>query len=90
MLKIKDNVDLKVLENYGFKYIKHTFLSSDIDDSYYSNETGIVTINVNIATRSVYIIGNGYYSCDPDCFDALYKLTKDDLVEEEIVEEFDE
>ena len=32
MLKIKDNVDLKVLENYGFKKDSYIFLSSGVDE----------------------------------------------------------
>lgn len=65
MLKIKDNIDLKELEKYGFKY-KHSYyvccsLYGDISIIIYANR------KINIITSHK--------------LDVLYDLIKDDLVE---------
>ena len=70
MLKIKDDVDLKELEKYGFKY--------DETDNSYSREHIIINIDDNIYniknTRKIYIVGS-------DSLYIIYDLIKADLVE---------
>ena len=75
MLKIKDNIDLKELEKYGFKYspidyrfVKKVYLNNDNDDKNF--------YEINPITREIKItrLDNKL-----DC--VLYDLIKDDLVE---------
>lgn len=79
MLKIKDNVDLKELEKFGFKYIedlltkapyyfKKTYLKNDDDDR--------ICYHVEVNTRKIIIS-----RLDGDLDNTLYDLIKADLVE---------
>ncbi len=76
MLKIKDNVDLKELEKFGFEkdswYYKKTF-----NYEYYK-----VKIDIEL-DRKYIIIQNDYYDSDYACYipDIIYDLIKADLVE---------
>ena len=76
MLKIKDNVDLKELEKFGF--IKNDFYyTKGFDYDYYK-----VNIDIEFDRRYI-IIQNDYYDSDYACYipDVIYDLIKDDLVE---------
>lgn len=76
MLKIKDNVDLKELEKYGFK--ENSFYYSKIlDFEYYK-----VKISIE-KDRKYLIIQNDYYDSDYACYvpSLIYNLIKADLVE---------
>ena len=80
MLKIKDNVDLKELEKYGFKYEKLIYGR----DRYYEPITCIdVTVNPkkeNATLESREVIVNTY-SIENEAIELLYDLIKDGLVE---------
>ena len=73
VLKIKDNVDLKELEKFGFKYHKDLVYKPKY------KEWAVIEVSVDINTRIIKIAGI------PDLFhtveDTLYDLTKADLVE---------
>lgn len=74
MLKIKDNVDLRKLDTFGFKE----------DDILDGKVTELTNGEVNIElydsiydkwnTRKIYVLGSGY-------LDTIYDLIKADLVE---------
>jgi hypothetical protein len=73
MLKIKDNVDLKELEKYGFKkliiaYTKRVYLGNDNDDR--------VFYGIGIEDRIIRIV-----RLDRELDNTLYDLIKDGLVE---------
>ena len=76
MLKIKDNVDLKELEKYGFRescfYYRKT-----IDYEYYE-----VNISIDLDTRLI-AIQNDYYDSNYTSYipSVLYDLIKANLVE---------
>lgn len=75
MLKIRDNVDLKELEKYGFEengfYYSRTF-----NFEYYKVEIDIEK------DRKYLIIQNDYYDSDYACYipSIIYDLIKADLV----------
>ena len=74
MLKIKDNVDLKELEKFGFEYKKE-------DEQYIldtcKKEYGFSGFVVCEGSNYIY----NYSSCNNDVLDILYDLIKADLVE---------
>ena len=78
MLKIKDNVDLKELEKYGFKLEpEHSY--------YYKNCDGYElfiwkTKGYDYKQRCIYV-EVGEYAMILNDFDTLYDLIKDGLVE---------
>lgn len=72
MLKIKDNVDLKELEKYGFK------LNSDEEYQLTVEKDNVRTIIVVEYERTIYLQSIGYVVQD---IDILYDLIKADLVE---------
>ena len=78
MLKIKDNVDLKELEKYGF--VKCNFgYEKEIDMEDYT-----ITIKIEKEfEEAIMYIQNDYYDCDYTCLipSVIYDLIKDDLVE---------
>lgn len=78
MLKIKDNVDLKELEKYGF--VKCNFgYEKEIDMEDYT-----ITIKIEKEfEEAIMYIQNDYYDCDYTCLipSVIYGLIKDDLVE---------
>lgn len=51
MLKIKDNVDLKELEKYGFKKDKYNYVMTFEQCAY---ETEVYSWQINIETRILY------------------------------------
>lgn len=73
MLKIKDNVDLKELEKYGFRY------HQDLVYKPKKTEWSVIEVSVDIKTRLIKIAGI------PDLFhtveNTLYDLINDGLVE---------
>lgn len=73
MLKIKDSVDLKELEKYGFKYHKDLVYKPKY------KEWSVIEVSINPNTKIIKIAGV------PDLFhtveDTLYDLIKADLVE---------
>lgn len=70
MLKIKDNIDLKELEKYGFKEEK-ICMSKDLYQGYED-------INIYQDDRQIDISLDGW---ETNNLDILYDLIKDDLVE---------
>lgn len=70
MLKIKDNIDLKKLEKYGFKEEK-ICMSKDLYQRY-------EYINIYQDDRQIDIELDGW---ETNNLDILYDLIKDDLVE---------
>ena len=71
MLKIKDNVDLKELEKFGFKKDEHGYYT---EDTYISiNPKDGWTSNKEICEKS--------FESTPTYADTLYDLIKADLVE---------
>ena len=76
MLKVKDNVDSKELEKYGFE--KNTFdMSLKIEKFDHSIE-----INISLDDGIIFI-KNDYYDCDYEVEipNILYDLIKADLIE---------
>ena len=80
MLKIRDNVDLKELEKYGFKYEKMIYGR----ERYYEPITCIdVTVKNTTKASSLklrQVIVNAY-SIEHEAIELLYDLIKDGLVE---------
>jgi len=81
MLKIKDNVDLKELEKYGFykpkkgEYKDYVLMTNDDN----GNNSHISICNYDGKQRSIMLIENAYsYKLGQDM---LYDLIKADLVE---------
>ena len=77
MLKIKDNVDLKVLEKYGFKNLTKEYNGKII--SFWSWSSGEITINFWERTTKREICLN--VSPVRKSYDILFDLIKADLVE---------
>lgn len=75
MLKIKDSVDLKELEKFGFKYYencgRYKFTERNIDGATY--------IYINVWNRR--IVYRQERESDNMCLNKLYDLIKADLVE---------
>ena len=73
MLKIKDDVDLKELEKYGFKNRYGFFYKSK------PKEKEVIEIEIDLLTKEIRLVGFG------DLFhtreDTLYDLIKADLIE---------
>lgn len=76
MLKIKDNVDLKELEKYGFEE-NSFYYSKTFNFEYYKVEIDIEK------DRKYLIIKNDYYDSNYACYipSLIYDLIKADLVE---------
>lgn len=76
MLKIRDNVDLKELEKYGFEE-NGFYYSRTLNFEYYKVEIYIEK------DRKYLIIQNNYYDSDYACYipSIIYDLIKADLVE---------
>ena len=72
MLKIKDNVDLKELEKYGFK------LNSNEEYQLTIEKKNIITIIVVEYERTIYVQSIGYVVKE---LNVLYDLIKADIVE---------
>lgn len=77
MLKIKDNVDLKELEKYGFKKNEIEFTNC-----YIKRETkGYIEINEHHYISLLDFTDSDYPVVDESILDTLYDLIKADLVE---------
>ena len=79
MLKIKDNVDLKELEKFGFKYIEDLFTKKPyfFKKTYLENaDDDRICYHIEVNTRKIIIS-----RLDGDLDDTLYDLIKADLVE---------
>ena len=74
MLKIKDSVDLKVLEKYGFILEKE---NEHYEVNYSSNPDGFDGLSISERSRII----NIYTSFRGKPYDTLYDLIKADLVE---------
>ena len=80
MLKIKDNIDLKELEKFGFKEYPFYYFTDVNKGIYYEDED----IAINKKNRQVYMkIDDEVYEMNLGIksFDYLYDLIKADLVE---------
>lgn len=86
MLKIKDNIDLKELEKYGFTHNGlegyYEMYIKTYDEGPYKIWITIVASDGCYHTRHIYI-QNNYYDCDYDVIvpDVIYDLIKAGLVE---------
>lgn len=80
MLKIKDDVDLKELEKYGFNSFKNGYYKR-----WYASEYGICSYEINSDTRKIIftICDNPAwnYFFKTEINDTLYDLIKADMVE---------
>lgn len=74
MLKIKDNVDLKELEKFGFEYIKNSNYPMLSNQEYYYDYIGTIAIYENTKAIIVRYTGN-------ETIDTLYDLIQAGLVE---------
>lgn len=76
MLKIKDSVDLKELEKYGFRKEKW-FYSKEIHNNWWD------TININLDNKTIYRATDvcGYSEIDYDIEECIGDLIKADLIE---------
>ena len=63
MLKVKDNVDLKKLEKYGFNYLKKSYV---IDDFGNTKTDEYVKIHKKIVLGTDYIVDCSMYIHNPD------------------------
>lgn len=75
MLKVKDSIDLKELENFGFEY-------NDYSGQYKiceRNIDGATYIYINVWNKK--ILFRQDKSSDKECLNALYDLIKADLIE---------
>lgn len=77
MLKIKDDVDLKELENYGFEYHRLVYVKEIVRGEEDILETKNIYVTENDREIS---IKNGLFNIDEE-LDTLYDLIKDGLVE---------
>ena len=76
MLKIKDNVDLKELEKYGFKKDGYNYYYDFIP--YTENEGQFIVFDVKVRKLYLDYIDLDYFD---EATDILYDLIKADLVE---------
>lgn len=74
MLKIKDEVDLKELEKFGFRYIKNSNYPNLSNQEYYYDYLGTISIYENTRATIVRYTGEG-------TIDTLYDLIQAGLVE---------
>ena len=80
MLKIKDNVDLKELEKYGFKKHKKAYYKCQRNDYIKSLPHGYM--EVQKSTKWINQDGINFFRSDEIIYqDTLYDLIKADLVE---------
>ena len=77
MLKIKDNVDLKKLEKYGFEYHTMVYVKKIKRSSEFLEEEK--TIYVEETDREI-SIHKGLFNVDEE-LDTIFELIKDGLVE---------
>lgn len=80
MLKIKDNVDLKEIEKYGFKYLEGT--TSKIYGIDLGNDDNCVSVVINCLNKHIWITHEGYSrDISDELLDLNYDLIKDGLVD---------
>lgn len=81
MLKIKDSVDLKELEKFGFEKMEHAncLIKTVEQNIQWSYITDTIDYFVDIETKSIQIITS---DCDMPLDNTLFHLIKADLVEE--------
>lgn len=80
MLKIKDNVNLKVLEKYGFEYFEGT--TSKIYGIDLGNDDDCVRVVVNCYNKHIWTTHEGYSRDISDkLLDFIHDLIQDGLVE---------
>ena len=85
MLKIKDNVDLSILENYGDgkHNLKRTMFGSYELDKIFNNEVFHTYLTIHkdngmfVPSRKIEV----NQACDDSALDVLYDLINDGLVE---------
>ena len=85
MLKVKDSVDLKELEKYGFKLNKNKDAYEQLIDG---NWWDIRSIDVEDRWLGHYTEEIGYWAFTDD--DELLEITFDDLIKAELIEKIDE
>ena len=78
MLKIKDEVDLKELEKFGFRYIKNSNYPNLSNQEYYYDYLGTISIYENTRATIVRYTGE-------ETIDTLYDLIQAGLVEKNII-----
>ena len=77
MLKIKDNVDLKELEKFGFEYREYSLESSNYRFYDFTPNNSISVIQIEITSRLIYLNDNNKY----DGLSKIYDLIQAGLVE---------
>ena len=77
MLKIRDDVDLKVLEKFGFEYTEYSLESSNYKFYDFTPNNSISVIQIEITSRLIYLNDNNKY----DGLSKIYDLIKANLVE---------
>lgn len=77
MLKIKDNVDLKELEKYGFEHHTMIYIKDIKRSSDFFEEEKVIYVE---ETNREISIHKGLFNVDEE-LDTLYDLIKDGLVE---------
>ena len=77
MLKIKDNVDLKELDKFGFEYKEYSLESSNYKFYDFTPNNSISVIQIEIISRLIYLNDNNKY----DGLSKIYDLIQAGLVE---------
>lgn len=88
MLKIKDNVNLKELEKYGFEYCKRNDYGKITNETIYRNNKEDINVfvddNNEYISRVLFMMNDDSSYQESPCFmfsNTLYDLIKADLVE---------
>lgn len=79
VLKIKDNVDLKELEKFGFKKYEDMYKKENAESKYSINQN-LSVYKINCESRIIRFWGDDEYLYNFDT--TLYKLIKANLIEE--------
>lgn len=77
MLKIRDDVDLKELEKFGFEYKEYSLESSNYKFYDFIPNNSISVIQIEITSRLIYLNDNNNY----DGLSKIYDLILAGLVE---------
>lgn len=89
MLKIKNNIDLKELEKYGFELYKNFYYDDDeitkLDCYLFDCNDNRTYVRVDVKTKEI-ALHSGLFGDSPEYYfdtqlDVLYDLIKDGLVE---------
>ena len=84
MLKIKDTVDLKILENFGFKFDKGIYYIESERSVMPSEKYFIkkhLAYSISSKSRKIKIYKNAFRTELDSAADLIFELTKADLVE---------